>query len=544
MNFRQIKTLFKINLLYVNPQVTEQSRRKIKRGKKLSNSLLLQYSLVGIIYLLLFSVMMLTIDLPKYPGYFGMYFILYLVFAGSQAFAAFHNVMYESKDLKDLLPLPIASSSIFFAKFLTVTFTVVPYALPLLSLFLMTGFRATGIIGMILAILVFLITITLLMEVCIWLISLIVQTDFFQRYKKTANAILLILPTVGSMGAYFLLILQNNSQSDAIMAGKLADRPIIPFFTPVFDALVHPISLGSLLYWPLSLLVLAALYMVIQKRTIPKMFELQLSESPAKPKSARKKPNAIRSSSAAAKSSKSLSKQLFHYNLGLLKNPTLWMQGLINAYIMPFAMLFGVNMSTSINLSWLPLNYFAAFFLIGCFFALITISPASFCSLIISLDRENYAYITSLPMSLEYYLRMKFYFVVGLQTLLNTLVLTILSIILHIPFLLIVSLLLGNLLAQYIYSQFYYYRDFRLLNLNWTSISQLYTRGGGSWLTVGLLVGTILGGAIIAAIAFLLLTILPLPVLVNVVLIALTLLVFWLVERHYQKVFWKSSKIH
>lgn len=537
MNIRQIKTLFDINLRYANPQATNQSRKRGKSGKKLTNSLLLQSTMSGAIFLVIFTLMMLTIDFPKYPGYFGLYCMLYLIFAASQAFGSLHNVMYESKDLKDLLPLPIANSSIFFAKFLTVAFTVFPYALPLLSLFLMAGLRGSGIIGIILAVLIFLVFVVLLMALCTWLISLLVQTKFFQRFKKTANTILLVLPIAGSLGAYFYLISQNNSRTDALIAaGKFPDRHVIPIFMPAFDALVHPISLGSLLFWALSLIVLALLYLVLQKNTIPKMFELQLSESPVKSKKKTKK--------RTSKGSTSLSRQLLRYNFGLIKNPTLWMQTLSNGYIMPFAMVFGASMMGDLGLSQLSARFFATFFLAGGFFAILTTNVASICALIISLDREDFPYIRSLPMSLEFYLRAKFHFAVGLQLIMNTLALIIISVLLHLPPLLFLALFLGNLIIQYIYSQYFYYRDFRLLNPTWTNISQLYSRGGGNWMNVAILFGGFIGGFLIIGLSAFLLAYLPLPLLANIVLIAITLAIFLFVHWHYRKVFWRSDQIH
>ncbi|GAB2027707.1 ABC transporter permease [Lactovum odontotermitis] len=537
MNVRQIKTLFEINLRYANPQITTQNRKRGKAGKRLTNSLLIQYALSGLVFLVIFTLMMLTIDFPKYQGYFGLYCLLYIIFAASQSFASLHNVMYESRDLKDFLPLPVANTSIFFAKFLTVAFTVLSYALPLLTLFLITGFRATGIIGILLAIPIFLIIFLLIMAVSVWLISLLVQTKVFQRYKKTANLILLVLPTVGSLGAYFYLVFQNNSRTEAAFAGKLIDRPVLPVFTPIFDALVRPISLGSLLFWLLSLLVLALLYLVIQKRTIPGMFEMQLAEGPARNKKKTKNKKRVH------KSSTSLSHQLFRYNLGLVKSPTLWRQALLNGYVMPFAFVFGMSMG-GLDLSQISIRFFATFFLAGGSFSLLTTNVASLCGLIISLDRENYSYIKALPWSLETYLRAKFHFAVGLQILMNTVALALLSLIMQIPIIMLVPMLLGNWLTQYVCSQYYYYRDFRLLSSTWTNLSELYTRGSGNWLTVGVLIGSILGGAIAVGVSAFLQMLLPLPLLVNMVLISITIAILFVVYRHYLKAFWRSAQIH
>ena len=527
MNLRQIKSLFAINLLYANPQATSQSRRRKRSGRKLTRSLMLQFLLSSLVFLFIFTMVMLPIDFPRYPGYFGFYLVLYLVFVGSQSIGTLYNIFYESKDLKDYLPLPIASINIFAAKILTATYILLPYALPIFALFLMTGLRALGLLGIFLAFLAFLLTAMILLAVCSLFVAILAQSKLFLRYKKIATTLLLVLPLVFGMGTYLYIVTQN--QSAGFIDGTIVDRPVIPLFTPVFDWMVRPLSALSGLGLLISLALLALILLFIVKRVVPKMFELQLQENTPSKKKAHKSTTTY----------KPLSRQLLHYNLGLVKNPTLWMQSL-TGFIMPVAMLFGASSSGSLNLSSLSSRFFAALVLAGFGFAFLTMNTTSVVALIISLDRENYEYIRSLPASFLLYLRVKFRFAVGLQIILNTIVLLGIDFVLRLPVLLLLALLLGNAVSAWLIGQYYFYRDYRLLNLNWTNISQLYTRGGGNWLMVGLMFGGIFGSGIIVALTAVVLFFLPLPVLINAIILLIFSGIAFLIYRHYQKVFWKK----
>jgi len=56
------------------------------------------------------------------------------------------------------------------------------------------------------------------------------------------------------------------------------------------------------------------------------------------------------------------------------------------------------------------------------------------------------------------------------------------------PLILAVSFLIGALWSSFLLCLKYFARDYRLLLLDWTNISQLFTRGAGS---LGLAIGTI-----------------------------------------------------
>ncbi|KWT46682.1 hypothetical protein [Lactococcus lactis] len=525
MNLQQIKSLFTVNLLYANPQVTQRQREKNK-AKNLTRSLLIQYGLVSLIMLPIFGLMMLAIDFPKYPGFFTFYCALFALMTFSQALSAILNIFYESKDFRDYLPLPFESINIFIAKFLVVIFVIFPYLMPLLVLFLLTGFRANGILGILIGLIGFLLFALLFLTLSVWLITFLVQSKLFQRYKKISQTILLLISMVGIFVGIMYL---NNSQTTISSTGHLVDRTTFIPFMPFWKWLVEPFSFCSFLSFVLFLALLIVLYYVFKLRIVPKMFQILLEENTKTRVIQKRKSNKTRS----------FASQLRIYNLGLIKNPTLWIQVLTGSFIFPLAMIPGL-LSSGLNLSQLDLKYFAIFPIIGISLALLTINNSSLSSMIISLDRENFNYFKSLPMNLSFYFRVKFHFVFIIQLILDIILSLIIAILLKVPLLFLIGLLIGNAVGVYLTSLHYFVRDWHLLNLNWTTITQLFTRGAGGFRVFIIFFVTILGAGSLIGGAVALIMFIPAPLIVNLSILVLLVIPVTLAFRFYQKSFWKK----
>lgn len=141
---------------------------------------------------------------------------------------------------------------------------------------------------------------------------------------------------------------------------------------------------------------------------------------------------------------------------------------LTGSFIFPLAMLPGL-LSSGLNLSKLDLKFFAIFPIIGISLAFLTINNSSLPSMIISLDRENFNYFKSLPMKLNFYLRVKFHFAFFIQLVLDLILSLVIGILLKVPVTLLFGLLIGNVIGVYLISLHYFVRDWHLLNLNWTA---------------------------------------------------------------------------
>ena len=101
------------------------------------------------------------------------------------------------------------------------------------------------------------------------------------------------------------------------------------------------------------------------------------------------------------KTDQSLKQLLASYNRQLLKNPNLIMQVLTSSLIMPIVMIGTIVTTSPINLQTLTPKFMGVFFVAGIVFATIMLNQTSFVSNLISLDRENFSFIQSLPLSLR-----------------------------------------------------------------------------------------------------------------------------------------------
>lgn len=215
------------------------------------------------------------------------------------------------------------------------------------------------------------------------------------------------------------------------------------------------------------------------------------------------------------KTDQSLKQLLASYNRQLLKNPNLIMQVLTSSLIMPIVMIGTMVTTSPINLQTLTPKFMGVFFVAGIVFATIMLNQTSFVSNLISLDRENFSFIQSLPLSLEKYLRQKFWVGCKIQMLIAGEVGVLIAVVLRFPLFLSVPFIVGILWGTYLLSLHFFSRDYRLLNVTWTNVSQLFTRGVGNYGLMLWMFGSFFVGAILIVLYVIAVTMNLNPVLLN-----------------------------
>ncbi|WP_071130573.1 hypothetical protein [Enterococcus timonensis] len=529
MNRKKLAILFNVNLLYANPQTTDQQRKKGKKGRKLFRSLLNQYILLSVIFVLSYSVMFISIDLANYPGFFTMYLALFALMAFAQSVSVIYNVFYESHDLEDYLPLPFKQSEVFFAKFGIVAVTIFPFVLPILAIFLVTTLRSNILlpVAVLWSLVLFFLFFALMFSFYLLVVASLTQTKVFLRHKSIFSTAMMFLSSLGMIAGIFYINNASEYTTDAQGVLVLKDQPTLLIFAPFHQLAVHPATLTSLLIFVACLALLALLLFLIVKIVIPK-FYLQANITPAK------KAHKIKENTTP----QTISRQLLTYNFNLIKDPTLLMQFFSSSIIIPAAFIMPFAISSGLGLGQLDWKFTGVSVLVGAVFAYLATGNASIVSVIISLDRENFNFIKSLPFSLRHYLKIKYWFAASFQGLLTGVIMLIGGIALHLPWFLTVGLVAGNLLGTIIFSWYAFYRDYRLLTLNWTNITQLYSRGGGNFSRMlVLLVGTFVG---ILAIVLLALLSNIWPIVGNLLVLIGIVLAAFIAATHYEKVFWKK----
>lgn len=523
MNKTQLLELIRVNLRYANPQVTDRARKKGKSGKSLTRALINQYLLSGVLFLFIYGMTMFFLDFSQMPGFFTYYVALFSILAFSQGISVIYNVFFESQDLPAYLPLPFRQSMIFSAKILVVALTVTPFVFPMFIVFLLTGWRS-GLflpVTIILAILLFLFVLAIVFAICCLIVFGLTRTVFFKKHKKLVTSLLLGV----SMAIAIVGIIFMNGQGSSMETGQI-DRHPISIFLPLFHIMSGPFTASGLLSFAgllgLFLLLMLAIYVLI----LPKLYEQLTDATTAKGANRRKH-----------KANQNLTQLLISYNTQLLKEPNLIMQVLSNSILMPVIFIVTFAIGGSLDLSHLDFRFVGVVFLTGVALAFMTVNQTSFISNMISLDQENFNFIQSLPISMSEYMKQKFLVGLLIQSLLTGSIALIGGILFHLSLLNVVILVVGSLLGTYLLCLRFFARDYRFRLLDWTSISQLFTRGSGSVGLVFTMLGSIFISLILLGAYIFAATLLPFwPLNLSVLAILLLVSILWI--RHFQKNFW------
>lgn len=151
-----------------------------------------------------------------------------------------------------------------------------------------------------------------------------------------------------------------------------------------------------------------------------------------------------------------------------------------------------------INLSNVPNDYFGISMLVGVILGSNCATPSTFLGVGISLEKENYHFIKSLPYPFKKFLTQKFLVLAALQAFVPAMVYLIVgAFLLKLKPLLIFGFLLGLLMMISIQGQLIYWRDYKNLNLLWQDVTQLFNRHSGQWLAFAIMmVAYLLGGGL------------------------------------------------
>ncbi|MCH4057906.1 MAG: ABC transporter permease [Lactobacillaceae bacterium] len=530
MNKQQLRALMAVDLRLANPQVTDRYRKKGKTGTALTKKLTNQFVYNTIIFIFIYGMTMFMLDFSKMPGMFTFYVGLFVLLGISQSISSIYNVFFAGKDLASYLPLPFRQKEIFFSKTLIVFLNVIPFTLPLLLLFFFTGWRV-GIfipLAIILALVVFLLVMLLVFMICSLIVFGLTKTKLFKRHKNAVMSGLMAITMIFAVGGILLMNGQNNYAG----TGANFDRAPIALFLPLYQIFKTPFSLASGEGW-LGLIALLSLFSALLKYQVLPHLSEQLTQV-----------NTTEVNSANSRKNKRIRRTklvpiLDAYNWQLLKEPNLLLQVLSSSIMMPliFILTFAMN-GSQFNFAKLTPKWLGVFFVAGLVFSAMTVNQTSLAGNLISLDRENFEFITSLPISLKRYLQRKFRLGFLLELAINILMLLIAAIAFKLPLVLLVALLAGVAWGTYLMCLHYFQRDYRLRLTNWTSITQLFNRGGGNLALIAMMFSSIIIGAIIITIYSMAIAFSHLAILANSIAAIVVIGGSIWACYHYQKKFW------
>lgn len=525
MSKKRLTALLKVNLLYANPQQTTKTRKKGKNGNALVRSLAMQYLGSGLLFLMVYGFTMFSLDFSQLPGYFTYYIALFSIIAFSQGISSIYNVFFESQDLPHFLPLPFRQSELFLAKIAVVTFTIVPFVLPVFVLFILTSIRVSMFIiwAILLAFGLFLLFLGIIFSICSFIVFGLTKTKLFKQHKQLMTSLLLIVSTVVAVLGILIMSWQMPETG-----ATFTDRPVISFLLPFFYIASQPLTAKGLLGLFGLLVFLNVLVFVFSRLLLPKLYDQLIISSSNNETTKRQH-----------KTNQNLRQLLLRYNIQLIRNPSFLMQVFTNSILMPLIFTITFAFNGQVDLRLVGLQFFGVTFLGGVALSTLMTNQTSFVANIISLDKENFSFIKSLPLSLKRYLQEKFRFACLLQLALTSSVIVIIALVFHMLFILLISTLSGGIVGTYLISLRYFSRDYRLLLLDWTEINQLFSRGAGNVGLVSTMIATVFLSAIVLFV-YSLAVILLSSLGVNLAVGALFIVGSFLWYRHYQKKFWQK----
>ena len=508
MRLKVIKKLVDINILYSSQEANLANLRKKQAknpGKKVNVSarVLSSYIFSSLLLLIFFSNIAFRFPFEESPVHFSFMVAIFLVLAFSTSFTAFYNVFYESKDLASYRPYAFKESEIIIAKGLSVLLPALTGILPIPAYFLALYIRLApslwlGLPLMLLSLALLFVSVTLVMVVAVHFLA---QTTVFRKYQSIFSNVMIgigvLIPLI------YVFFLQSTSGR---IVDKVRDIPFLLYPLHLFYKIaVEPFSteaiLGLLAWIGLTLFLLY----LSKKKVFPRFYDVILLNSEEKVKKER------RSKEGILTTKKGFLRMVLRYNLSLLGQGTSVITVLFTSTFLPYLMMIGLiskirdsQIVPDIHpLYWLPL------FFVGVHIAVLNNNITSLPSIGLSLERENFHFLKSLPFDFARYLKIKFWILVVVQSFLPILILLGISLYLGLPILSMIYLLVAWFLASVILSCHYYFKDFKNLSTNWGSITELLNRSNGIVATVLLVIYSVILVALVIGSIFLVQSLAP-----------------------------------
>lgn len=500
MRLNVLKHLVQTNIIYSSPEssLARLRKKQAKNPQKkmdISRNLLFNYLFAAGLYLFLFGGPAFLTPLVQLPGQFSNSISFFLLFVFSQGFLTFYNVFYESKDLTAYVPYAFKESEVMTAKGVAVLFPILMGLLPIIAYLLALNVQSGQPFW--LAILIFFLSVFLLFSSLAGLmivgVHFLTKASLFRKYKKVISTALMVIAYVVAFGAIiFMNTSVNKNAFENIEAGKVADQ--IAYFPPVqvfYQLAVAPFTVESFLGLLAWLVVTVVLFAIIRFKVVPEFYQAAREVNDIPQFKARK--------TRRIQGKIGFKNFVWHYHLGLVGQGTVFLQSVLVSAILPYLFFMGgiVGYMQAGGTRFLQLNatYLLPYLLVTGLIATLNCGGMNLTTIGISLERENFDYLKVLPFNLFSYLKLKFWILVALQSVLPLLIFISFSIFLGIPFYLIGIGSIFWLMVSIAWSSWGFYRDYQHLVTNWSNVTELFNRDNNlikAMIGVGLLIISVL----------------------------------------------------
>ena len=479
MRLKVIKKLVDINILYSSQEANLANLRKKQAknpGKKVNVSarVLSSYIFSSLLLLIFFSNIAFRFPFEESPVHFSFMVAIFLVLAFSTSFTAFYNVFYESKDLASYRPYAFKESEIIIAKGLSVLLPALAGIVPILAYFLALYIRLApslwlGFPLMLLSLTLLFVSVTLVMVVAVHFLA---QTTVFRKYQSIFSNVMIgigvLIPLI------FVFFLQSTS---GVIVDRVRDIPFLLYPLHIFYKIaVEPFSTEAILGLLAWIALTVFLLYLTKKKVFPHFYDVILLNSEEKVKKERRNKERI-----STTNKKGFFRMVLRYHLTLLGQGTGVVTVLFTSAFLPYLMMIGLisKIRDSQIVPDIHPPYWLPLFFIALFIAVVNNNITSLHSIALSLERENFDFLKSLPFDFARYVKVKFWIIFAVQSFLPILTLLGFSLYLGLPILSMIYLLVVWTLASVILSCHHYFKDVKNLSTNWSSITDLVNRSNG-----------------------------------------------------------------
>ena len=474
MNLQAVRKLVKLNLLYaVTPAQLAAYRQKQEKNplKKIDipKKILRSQLMIGLIYIAFFGVLNSFVNpIGNNPTLFANMISIFSAFTFSQSFIAFYNVFYESKDLTSYRPYAFREVEIILGKAISVMMVALMGLGPIIAYFIVLPIQYGKDFWYTIPLMIIncFILLVFLGVFIFTLVHYLTSLSFFKKYKNIISNILLGFVSIFS-GLLYILISNHNMVS--ILTKQ--ERAFIPPFEAFYAMILHPLSFDGMIGYIGWIGITVLLLVNIHYKILPTFYEKAMEVSSIQQYSKR-----IRSFTLD-----NFSKLVRKYNIQLMKEGSIIVQGIIAPSILPYLMLlpmiFGIMKEGITVTEFFTFRFLLSHLLFALLFAITNSIGNNLTSIGFSLERENLEYLKVLPIDMKKYAREKFKVLFLAQSSVPILLLSIVLLVLRMPVLLVLAVIVTWFSISFGLSAWGFERDYRLRVPNWSNIVELQSRG-------------------------------------------------------------------
>ena len=464
MRSNVIKELFLTNLLYSFPPQRNKYRKKFSGKSDIRNKLFKNLLFINIFnflnILLIFSVFSAGFTFSG-PGYRNILFYILLILS-FQILGNFINMFYESDDTLTIIHLPITGSEIFFSKLLTLLSQIISSLIPLIVINMVIGLNAEFSIQKLLFVLVysFAFIITLICSM-MTILSFVTYIPNFKKNKGKVNAASMIIAVIVFTG-YIFDFAHTFKNIGSEYKGDLFLNILVLDISKTYTYLIITIILAIISFF--------TTYIFVVKKYMKDLYRISDNTYTSTSKAVKIKENTNSTSTT-------LFSKLIKRNLKLLLNSTISTTVFTNLIITLGIFVIPIIEIRKHGGITLPPIFYPVAMTIGFTLALyINSNPMNFTSIAISLEKQDYYFLKSLPLDFKKYLKIKLAIATCLQLGFGLFALIMMLIITKTPILLAIVTIISYIISSIVFSFYSYTNDYKKLYLNWNTITDLANR--------------------------------------------------------------------